>query len=515
MVKFIKTITLAIVLQALFAAGVTAATITVPVGGDLQAAINKAQPGDEIVVSVGRFVGNFVLPAKPAGAPITIRTIATLDSRRMTAADRALMPILASPTVEPALTIVGTSNWRLDGISFDSTKDGMYNIIYIQNSSAIYLNRLVIIGGPLGQRRAVMGNGRDIKLTNSHIANIWRNGEESQAFAAWDGGGPFLIDNNYLEAASQSILFGGANSSSADNIPSDGVVTNNMMTKRAEWRGQPRVVKNNFEIKAGRRFNVHDNVMDGNWSDGQNGYAVLFTVRNDEGGSPWSVVEDVLFENNVIKDTEHCVNVLGYDSYQMSGRLTRVTVRNNTCQTSGSAFQFGGEVGVLEVYNNQITIPVSSDPTDPVQTLLMLYSGDVWPTAEKLTQKRVAQFAVESLVFANNVTSTPTRIVGDGVGYGDGAFVALTKSYSLVAPGPVVTPPPPPPTDPVVTSAQLQAAVADLESKLDVIRAELVAVRSSAATTLAKYDALVAYLAKTPTYSRVQDLVKYLRLAPK
>ena len=35
--------------------------------------------------------------------------------------------------------------------------------------------------------------------------------------------------------------------------------------------------------------------MENNWVDGQAGMAVLFTVRNQDGGAPWSVVEDVTF----------------------------------------------------------------------------------------------------------------------------------------------------------------------------------------------------------------------------
>ena len=42
-----------------------AATIAVPAGGDLQAALNAAQPGDVITLAPGAtYTGNFVLPNK-------------------------------------------------------------------------------------------------------------------------------------------------------------------------------------------------------------------------------------------------------------------------------------------------------------------------------------------------------------------------------------------------------------------------------------------------------------------
>ena len=44
---------------------VTGRSIGVPNGGDLQAALNAAQPGDEVVLAAGAtYVGNFVLPAE-------------------------------------------------------------------------------------------------------------------------------------------------------------------------------------------------------------------------------------------------------------------------------------------------------------------------------------------------------------------------------------------------------------------------------------------------------------------
>ena len=54
---------------------VDAATVEVKAGGDLQAAINAAQPGDTILLTAGvTYVGNFELPVKIGAEYITIRT---------------------------------------------------------------------------------------------------------------------------------------------------------------------------------------------------------------------------------------------------------------------------------------------------------------------------------------------------------------------------------------------------------------------------------------------------------
>src|SRR5262252_3697311 len=53
----------------------TASTISVAAGGDLQSAINNAQPGDTIALARGAtFTGGFVLPNKGGSTPIVIRT---------------------------------------------------------------------------------------------------------------------------------------------------------------------------------------------------------------------------------------------------------------------------------------------------------------------------------------------------------------------------------------------------------------------------------------------------------
>src|ERR1041385_2961883 len=52
-----------------------AATLTVPAGGNLQSAINAAQPGDTIVLDAGAvYSGDLVLPNKSGSSYITIQS---------------------------------------------------------------------------------------------------------------------------------------------------------------------------------------------------------------------------------------------------------------------------------------------------------------------------------------------------------------------------------------------------------------------------------------------------------
>src|SRR4029078_7581388 len=134
--------------------------------------------------------------------------------------------------------------------------NGQGDVIVLQDSTNIYLDRILIVAGANGQKGEVRDNGTQITLTRSYISNIWRIGEDSQAFCAWDGAGPYTITNNFLEAASENVMFGGADSLSADRVPSDILIEGNNFTKRLEWKGQGKVVKKRIEMEAHRRHTI-------------------------------------------------------------------------------------------------------------------------------------------------------------------------------------------------------------------------------------------------------------------
>ncbi len=398
-----------------------AATRFVASGDNFQAALDAANPGDEIVISAGaRFVGEFVLPIKPAGDVITIRSSMTLPARRITPADASLLPVIASGSEGSALSGTGTSNWRLDGIRFESNVRGVGEIIALQDVTNVTLDRLLIVAGADGQKRGIRGNGRNITLTRSHIANIWRSGQDSQAFCAWDGAGPYAIVDNYLEAASENVMFGGANSASPDRVPADILVEGNHFSKRLEWRNAFKYVKNLFELKSARRVTIRNNLFERNWTDAQAGTAILFTVRNDEGGAPWSAVEDVVFERNIIRDTEGVFNLLGHDDVHPSGRTTRITIRNNLAIGTGIFLQAGGEVGVVTIDHNTV---------DQGWNFATLHKGGIAVSGG--SGSRAAQYAIESLTVTNMLANhNDYGVYGDNVGVGTPALTELTRTYT-------------------------------------------------------------------------------------
>ena len=69
--------------------------------------------------------------------------------------------------------------------------------------------------------------------------------------------------------------------------------------------------------------------MENNWLDAQNGFAVLFTIRNQDGTAPWSVVQDVTFTNNIVRHTGAGVNIMGFDDNFPSQQTSRILIQTH------------------------------------------------------------------------------------------------------------------------------------------------------------------------------------------
>ncbi|HWK08454.1 MAG TPA: hypothetical protein VNR64_00285, partial [Vicinamibacterales bacterium] len=247
------------------AATAFAATTTVCASGcmysDLQAALNAAVPGDTLMLRAGEtFYGNFILPAKSGTSWITIRSDASdtqlpasgvrlVPSDRGGATPRSLLPrliglggaLITTPVVQ---TAPGAHNYRLQFLEVDGSANlGFETIVQLGDGSAatppsdIVLDRVYLHGHPAkGMKRGVSLNGVRCDVINSYIADIKMVNADSQGIAGWNGAGPFKIINNYIEAAAENILFGGADPGVTNLIPSDITVSQNYLTRPMGWR---------------------------------------------------------------------------------------------------------------------------------------------------------------------------------------------------------------------------------------------------------------------------------------
>ena len=62
----------------------------------------------------------------------------------------------------------------------------------------------------VGQKRCIALNAANVTISDSYIAECKGVGQDTQAIGGWNGPGPYTIENNYLEAAGENVMFGGA-----------------------------------------------------------------------------------------------------------------------------------------------------------------------------------------------------------------------------------------------------------------------------------------------------------------
>ena len=306
----------------------------------LQAAINAAKYGDTIVVQAGAtFTGNFTLPQKTGTGEIVIQSsrISEIpENARVNPSQSALFAKLQTPSPDPVLaTAPGAHHYRFQGIEFstDSSSKIVYDVIRFGGGRReqktvdsvphhLIIDRCYIHGHDTQDvQRGVALNSAHTTISNSYISNIHGVGYDTQAIGGWNGPGPFQIINNHLEAAGENVMFGGADSASEALIPSNIEIRGNYMFKPLSWRvghrtyaGKHWTVKNILELKSAKNVVIDGNVMENNWTDGQDGTSILLTVRNQECTANWSTVQQVTFTNNIVTNGQGGMNFLGKDN---------------------------------------------------------------------------------------------------------------------------------------------------------------------------------------------------------
>ena len=362
--------------------------IRVSAGGDFQAALQRAAPGDTIELEAGAvFQGPFVLPYKPESTEpgfqwITIRPGGSESALpragvRVAPADAVAMARLETASGAVVSTAPGAHHYRFLGIEFQpaasSPQAGAGNFLNALISLGadlssgdpvphhLVIERCYLHGDPLvGTRRGIILNSAATVVVDSWLADFKMAGDDSQAIIGWEGPGPYLIRNNYLEAAGENLMFGGADPKIRDRVPADIEIRGNHFAKPIGWKagspgyaGTAWAIKNLLQLKNARRVLVDGNLFEYNWAESQNGFAILFTVRNQDGSAPWSVVEDVTFSNNVVRHVANGINILGRDDNHPSRQTRRIDIRNNLFTDMGEG---RGEGDLIQILNGTISV---------------------------------------------------------------------------------------------------------------------------------------------------------------
>lgn len=342
-----------------------AATLTVNAGGDLQAAIDAAQPGDTILIAAGAvFTGNYTLPAKGGGAYITIRSAASDASlpaagARIDPSFAAALPKIRSTQNGPAFRTVGAASyWRLQFLEIlPSVSTSAANLLELGTTGPwqtslsqvphhLVVDRCYIHGNPAyAQRRGIALNSGETQIVGSYISDIKGEWLDTQAIAGWNGPGPYLIENNHIEAAAENILFGGSDPAIPNLVPSNITIRRNLITKPLWWMGSAYTVKNLIELKNADTVLIEGNVIENNWASGQQGYSIVLTPRNQENTAPWSVVQNVTVQHNHIRRVAAVFNILGYDNNAASRQTNNIVIRNNLIYDVSTAYSTPGNPG--------------------------------------------------------------------------------------------------------------------------------------------------------------------------
>jgi hypothetical protein len=351
--------------------GTTWAVHTSP---QLSQALANSVPGDIIVLDAGvTYNGYFQLPAKsnPNNKWIYIMSSGLSNLPAGTRVSPASVPNMATivtPGVAADFQVNGGANhWRLAGLELKSASTQgcqlthtppincfSYFLVGSQANptplpDSITIDRCYIHGSPtIDIQTAVQATASNYAVVDSYISDIHMSGFDTQTIASNSSPGPFKIVNNYLSAAGENIMFGGAGGWNNPYIPSDIQIQYNYLFKPLSWAvsgtggtlapGNQWVEKNALELKNARRVLFDNNVIQNVWAAGQNGFAIVLTVRTTQSGDN-AVVNDITITNNILNNVAAGVNALaeddlcgasgGYPNCHNPGSQDRWNISNN------------------------------------------------------------------------------------------------------------------------------------------------------------------------------------------
>lgn len=313
------------------------------------------------------------------------------SSARVTAADAAGFAIFEPTGNLPAFDITA-SDVTIDSVAIRGNVD---THIQCGSSSAttveqqpinVTLSRLYM-DGSAGAKRGIGLHCRNATVEHSHIAGYRRVGQDTQAIGGWNGPGPYVIRNNYLEGAGENVMFGGAAPAIPGMVPRDILLEANTFSKDPAWKAAGYTVKNLLEFKVGERVMVRGNHFENVWQGGQSGYAIMITPQAQDSPNPNYLVASVTIERNTFVNVGSGMTIagrqqLGAPCLQGSGfvirqnwmRITRtfnggsaqgwpvfltgeprdVVIEQNTIETDGNQilFQQGPPILGLRVVGN-------------------------------------------------------------------------------------------------------------------------------------------------------------------
>jgi regulation of enolase protein 1 (concanavalin A-like superfamily) len=227
------------------------------------------------------------------------------------------------------------------------------------------------------------------------------------------GGRAVTISWSAVSGADKYRIYRGTSSNGQSvYVETTGTQTSFTYTGSGEKSGTPKsgtkwVVKNLLELKNAQRVTIDGNVFQYNWMAGQQGYSILLTPRNQSGGAPWAVVQDVVIKNNTIRDVAAAFHILGTDDLRPSQRTRNVTIKNNVAERLDKVW--GNTGRFLSIAEAPVNLTVDHNTISGTGTVVEIMSG-----------------AVTGFVFTNNIARHNTYgIKGQNVATGNATLAAF------------------------------------------------------------------------------------------
>lgn len=344
--------------------------ILVKKGDNLQKAIDAAPQGAEIRVYPDTYDG-IILRGRAANLTIRPDTadFAVPSNSRVTL-DHSPTLIKLNPTSGPLPTNItseqGASGYNLIGFQMIPGRPDVAMADLgstsetnpLNQPSSLTFDSCIFLADPLkGGKRGIGANTGLLNVVNSLFDNFWW-GDDSQALSSWNGPGPFFIQNNWMAASGENVIFGGADAASPAMMANGVIIRGNTLTKRIEWKGLAgHTVKNVVELKAATNVLIENNILENSWVSGQIGFLVVLTPRNQDGNSPWSTVSNVVIQNNVLRHGAGGFQLLGTDNDHPSGRLSNIQILNNLLYDINTS-SFGGNGRLLQISGSPLNVEV-------------------------------------------------------------------------------------------------------------------------------------------------------------
>ena len=458
-------------------------TIKLNAGSSFQTAVNNANCGDTIQLQAGAtFTGQFTLPNKNCDDNhwIVIRTsasdsalpsegtritpcyagVASLPGRpalNCASTQKVMATLMAQKGGGPIVLAQGADHYRL-GPGLEITRPVGTGINYVliakenKDSAAdhIILDRDWVHGTAQDETtRGLHLNGItyaavvDSYFSDFHCTAVIGACMDSQAISGGSGNvamGTWKIVNNFLEAATENVLFGG---SAGTTTPTDIEIRHNHFFKPLTWlAGQPGfvggvnhdptkcvhfntpgfcpfVVKNLLEFKNAQRVLVEGNILEHTWPGfTQHGAAVLFTAMSQGGtvGNPNATVADITFRYNRV-------------SHAASGMaMAIVGVGNTTWSIPRFAGRFSVHDDIFDdlspaYYNGDTTAVGLAFQMSQCATCTPLQNISINHVTMLLTAPRMflilgapVASPVRGIALTNTIASTPSGLAVTGTG---------------------------------------------------------------------------------------------------